>query len=292
MNDVTQRFGFVAILGRPNVGKSTLLNRLLGKKISITSRKPQTTRQRILGVKTMDNVQIAYVDTPGLHVHEKFAEHRYLNRAARSILGEVDLILFVIDAKRWHEEDNWILEQLKGVGLPVVLAVNKIDQIKPRAKLLPFIEKVGALFDFTAIVPISAEKGDQLDVLEKTIVSHLPEGSPGFPPDQWTDCNDRFMATEILREKLFRQLGEELPYSVEVTIDAFEETDTLIKIAAIIWVKKDSQKAIVIGKAGGHLKEIATRARMDMERYFEKKVFLKPWVKVGQPKITSSNPEL
>ena len=285
MTKISERFGFVAIVGRPNVGKSTLLNRLLGKKISITSRKPQTTRHRVLGIKTLDDVQIAYVDTPGLHLHEKFAEHRHLNRAARAILQEVDVIFFVVDVKAWEPEDHWILEQLKGVGLPVILVINKIDRLKDRALLLPFLEEVSGHFAFNAIVPISAKRGDQVYALEETLLQCVPEGAHGFPPDQWTDKNDRFMASEILREKLFRWLGEELPYAVHVTIDAFEEDDQLIKVAAIIWVEKASQKAIVIGKHGQRLKAIATRARQSMETYFEKKVFLKSWVKIGTPKI-------
>lgn len=282
---INERFGFVAIIGRPNVGKSTLLNRLLGKKISITSRKPQTTRHRILGIKTTGNTQIAYVDTPGLHIHEKFTAHRYLNRAARAILQEVDMILLVVDVKGWEKEDDWILEQLKGVGLPVILAINKIDRLSDPKTLLPFLEDAAQRFDFKTMVPISAKNGNQVAELEQELVRCLPEGMHGFPPDQWTDRNDRFMASEILREKLFRLLGEEVPYAIHVTLDAFEEDETLIKIAAIIWVEKDSQKAIVIGKKGARLKEIATKARQDMERYFEKKVFLQSWVKVGIPKM-------
>ncbi|MCB1827826.1 MAG: GTPase Era [Coxiellaceae bacterium] len=281
---MSEQFGFVAIIGRPNVGKSTLLNRILGKKISITSKKPQTTRNRILGIKTVENTQVAYVDTPGLHANEKFAAHRHLNRAARAILQEVDLIMFLVDVKGWEDEDDWILEQLKSVGAPVILVVNKIDRLNNPKALLPFMEDAAKRFDFKTIVPISAKKGDQVFVLEEEIIANLPEGLHGYPPDQWTDRNDRFMAAEILREKLFRMLGEELPYAIHVTIDAFEEDTNLIKIAAIIWVQKDSQKAIVIGKGGSHLKDIATKARLDMERYFEKKVFLKPWVKVGTPK--------
>lgn len=279
-----ERFGFVAIVGRPNVGKSTLLNRLLGKKISITSKKPQTTRNRILGIKTVEDTQVVYVDTPGLHSHEKFAAHRHLNRAARAVLQEVDLILFLVDVKAWEADDNWILEQLKGVGVPVILVVNKIDRLSDHKALLPFLEDASVRFDFKTIVPISAKNGDQVVTLEEEIVACLPEGMHGYPPDQWTDRNDRFMASEILREKLFRLLGEELPYAIHVTIDAFEEEEDIIRIAALIWVEKGSQKAIVIGKKGDRLKEIATKARQDMERYFEKKVFLKPWVKVGTPK--------
>lgn len=285
MSNPNEQFGFIAIVGRPNVGKSTLLNRLLGKKISITSKKPQTTRHRILGIKTVDDIQIAYVDTPGLHAHEKFAAHRHLNRAARAILQEVDAILFVVDVKVWEPEDDWILEQLKGVGIPVVLAINKIDRIKDRSRLLPFLENAAKRFDFKTIVPISAKNGDQVFVLEEELIQCLPEGMHGYPPDQWTDRNDRFMATEILREKCFRMLGEEIPYAIHVTLDAFEEENSIIKMSATIWVQKDSQKAIVIGKGGARLKEIASKARRDMETYFEKKVFIKTWVKVGKPKM-------
>lgn len=277
-----ERFGFVAIIGRPNVGKSTLLNRLLGRKISITSRKPQTTRHQILGIKTIDDIQIAYVDTPGLHTDSKFAAHRHLNRVARSIFQEVDLILFMVDVKAWQVEDDWIVEQLKEVGLPVILAVNKIDHLEDPTALLPFLEAAAKRFPFETMVPISAKHGRQVPLLEEQVVRCLPEGVHGFPPDQWTDRNDRFMASEILREKLFRLLGEELPYAIHVTIDAFEEEDHLIKVAAIIWVQKESQKAIVIGKQGSRLKDIATKARQDMETYFGKKIFLKPWVKVGK----------
>jgi GTPase len=284
MTSSVDRFGFVAIIGRPNVGKSTLLNYFLGKKISITSRKPQTTRHRILGIKTVDDVQIAYVDTPGLHSDDRFSHHRHLNRAAQSVFHDVDMVLFVVDVKAWEKEDDWILEQLKVLPIPVILAVNKIDRMGDQAALLPYMDAVRQRFDFHTIVPISAKKGDQMLVLEQEIVACLPEGQHGFSPDQWTDRSDRFMASEILREKLMRMLGEELPYAITVTIAAFEEQDNLIKISATIWVEKDSQKAIVIGKKGAHLKEMATRARQSLETYFSKKVFLETWVKVGVPK--------
>lgn len=281
MTTTNERFGFVAIIGRPNVGKSTLLNHLLAKKISITSRKPQTTRHRILGIKTKGATQIAYVDTPGLH--RRSAAHCYLNRVAQAVLREVDVILFVVDLTRWTAEEDWILAQLKTSSLPVVLVINKIDRLADRKKLLPYLESVSKRFHFKTIVPISAKQGEQVGVLEQELIHYLPAGSPGFSPDQWTDHSDRFMASEILREKLFRLLGQELPYAVQITIDLFEEEASIIKIAAIIWVAKASQKAIVIGQKGDRLKKIATQARCDMEHYFEKKVFLKSWVKMGVP---------
>jgi len=280
MTDNSQRFGFVAIVGRPNVGKSTLLNRILGKKISITSKKPQTTRHRILGIKTTGDIQVVYVDTPGLHTQEKRAMNRYLNRAARTSMQDVNVILFVVDVMTWEPDDDWILKQLKLAGAPVILAVNKIDKLSDRRTLLPYLEAAAKRFDFYSVIPLSAKKGDQMLELEQQLISCLPQAIHYFEPDQFTDRSDRFMATEILREKLTRMLGEELPYAITVTIDAFEEDERLIKIAAIIWVEKETQKAIVIGKHGACLKAISTKARIDMETYFEKKVFLQTWVKV------------
>jgi len=272
-------FGFVAIVGRPNVGKSTLLNCILGKKVSITSKKPQTTRHRLIGIKTMGDIQVAYVDTPGLHAQEKKALNRYLNRAARNSLQGVNLVVFVVDVTTWTSNDDWVLQQLKHVDAPVILALNKIDQFPDRQKLLPYIEAISKRFDFHSVIPLSAKKGDQVAALEQEIAKCLPEDTHYFDPDQWTDRSDRFIAAEILREKLTRMLGEEVPYSITVTIDAFEEKEDIIKISAIIWVEKETQKAIVIGKHGERLKEIASKARLAMETYFETKVFLKCWVK-------------
>lgn len=280
MKNNSQHFGFVAIVGRPNVGKSTLLNHILGKKLSITSKKPQTTRHRILGIKTTGDVQVVYVDTPGLHTQEKQAMNRYLNRAARTSMQDVNVIVFVVDVTTWAPDDDWILEQLKATGAPVILAVNKIDKLSNRSELLPYLEAASKKFDFHSIIPLSAKNGDQVPELEQQTIDCLPEDAHYFDPDQFTDRSDRFIATEILREKLTRMLGEELPYAITVTLDAFEEEEGLIKIAAIIWVEKDSQKAIVIGKGGERIKDISTKARIDMEVYFEKRVFLKTWVKV------------
>lgn len=274
------KFGYIALIGRPNVGKSTLLNSFLGKKLSITSKKPQTTRHRIMGIKTMDDYQMVFLDTPGLHLGEKKALNRYMNRAALNTLSEVDVILFLVSGTSWTEEDRWALEQLKDVNAPVILVINKIDLVKDRSELLPFIEARKEEFDYKDIVPISALQGDQIETLQHCIIQDLNEEMHYYDPDQMTDRSDRFVATEIVREKLTRFLGQELPYNVTVTIDAFEEDKKIIKIAAMIWVEKDGQKAIVIGKNGEKLKKISTQARHDMEAYFEKKVFLQTWVKV------------
>ncbi len=276
----TSRCGTVAIIGQPNVGKSTLLNRLLGQKISITSRKPQTTRYQIFGIKTEKNTQIVYVDTPGLHSEEHGAMSHYLNRAARLALQSVDVIIFMMEADRWERDDQWVMEQLKDIGVPVFLAINKIDELKDRGRLLPFIETIAGKFSFRDIIPISAKTGEQVDVLEKEIIPCLPEAPFQFPADQITNGNDEFMAAEIIREKSVRQLGQEIPYALAVTIVLFERGDSIIRISAVIWVEKDSQKGIVIGKGGERLKKIGTQARLAMEKWFKQKVFLQLWVKV------------
>lgn len=274
------RSGYVALIGRPNVGKSTLMNHVLGQKLSITSRKPQTTRHRILGIKTTDSAQIVYVDTPGIHQGGKQALHRYLNRAALSIVQDVNVIVFLVEALKWDDEDQLALSHCEKSGHPVILAVNKVDQVKEKDKLLPFMQKVAARYPFTAVVPISAKQGTQLDELERCIAANLPESEPLFPEDQVTDRSVRFLATEIIREKLVRLLGDELPYATSVEIEKFDEDATLVKIYAIIWVERDNQKAIVIGKGGAKLKRIGEEARVDLENLLEKKVYLKTWVKV------------
>lgn len=279
MNEST-RFGYVALIGRPNVGKSTLMNCLLGRKISITSRKPQTTRHRILGVKTVDDIQIAYLDTPGLHTEAKRAMNRYMNRAAKMVLHEVDVVIFMVEAGRWLAGDDWVLKHLKEIKVPIILVINKIDKVKDRRQLLPFIEQAAERFTFRNIVPISAKNGDQVPLLEKQIIADLPKEMHLYPPDQITDRGDRFVSAEVIREKLMRLLGQEIPYSLTVTIDALEESKDIVKISAIIWVEKSGQKNIVIGKSGERLKEVGTKARLDLERYFDKKVFVQLWVKV------------
>ncbi len=275
-----ERTGYIAIIGRPNVGKSTLLNHILGEKISITSRKPQTTRHRILGVKTMGEFQFIYVDTPGLHDHEGRALNRYMNRTALSAIHDVDVIVFVVDALRWTEGDDWILTRLSQSKAPIILAVNKIDKLSDRSQLLPYLEASAKRHDFFKIIPISAKNGDQLIELQKSAGECLPQHPHLFPPDQLTDRSDRFIAAENIREKLMRVLGQELPYSLSVTIDAFEEEEKIVRIAATIWVEKVSQKPIIIGEEGSRLKMVGQRSRLDLEKYLDKKVFLKLWVKV------------
>lgn len=278
-----KKSGYVSIIGKPNVGKSTLMNYFLGKKLSITSSKPQTTRHRILGIKNTATAQIVFVDTPGLHIiHNTNEINRAMNRAARSALSDVDVILFVIEAMRWDAEDAAVLKQLKTLSLPVILVINKIDEIKNKAELLPFMENLAKQMDFKKVIPISAKTGLQVDELEKTIETLLPHEGDLFPPEQFTDRGDRFVAAEFVREKLMRLLGDEIPYQLAVTVDALEEDERMIKIAVTIWVAKESQKSIVIGKNGEMLKQVGMQARKDLELYFGKKVLLKSWVKVKE----------
>ncbi len=276
------RSGYVAIVGRPNVGKSTLMNRILGQKISITSSKPQTTRHRILGIKTEENYQAVYVDTPGLHLNAKKAMNRYMNRAASSSLEDVDLILFVVDALKWTEEDESVLKRLRDQSVPVVLVVNKIDYLKEKEQLLPLLQQLAEKMAFHAVLPLSALKGDNVADLEKEVLRALPESEPIYPEEYVTDRSERFLAAEIIREKLMRSMGKELPYSVAVEIEQFKDDNGLLRINALIWVERDSQKRIVIGKGGEQLKNIGKQSRIDMEKLFDAKVFLQLWVKVKE----------
>ncbi|MBN6071579.1 GTPase Era [Aggregatibacter actinomycetemcomitans] len=273
--------GFIAIVGRPNVGKSTLLNKILGQKISITSRKAQTTRHRIVGIKTEGAYQEIYVDTPGLHIEEKRAINRLMNRAASSAISDVDLVIFVVDGTHWNDDDEMVLNKLRKTKAPVVLAINKIDNIKNKDDLLPFITEISSKFNFADIVPISAEKGNNINVLEQIVRKSLRPGIHHFPEDYVTDRSQRFMASEIIREKLMRFMGEELPYSVTVEIEQFKVNERgTYEINALILVERDGQKKIVIGHKGEKLKKIGTEARLDMERLFDNKVHLELWVKV------------
>ena len=281
MTDVF-RSGYVALVGRPNVGKSTLLNRILGQKVSITSRRPQTTRHRILGIKTGAQVQAVYVDTPGLHRGGKRAMNRYMNRAATDALQDVDVVVFVVEGTRWTDEDELVLEKLRQVNCPVILAINKIDRVADKKALLPYLQQVSKHMDFTQIIPLSAKQGSQVGELEQAVESLLPESTPFYPEDQVTDRSMRFMAAELVREKLFRKLGQELPYGITVEIEQFKEEDGLFRINALIWVERDSQKAIVIGKQGALLREVGRESRIDMEESFGQKVFLELWVKVKE----------
>jgi GTP-binding protein Era len=276
------RSGYVALVGRPNVGKSTLLNRILGQKVSITSRRPQTTRHRILGIKTEGQVQAVYVDTPGLHRGGKRAMNRYMNRAASDALQDVDVVVFVVEGTRWTDEDEMVLEKVRQVPCPVILAINKIDRMADKQVLLPHLQELAKRMDFAHIIPLSAKLGSQVAELERVVESMLPESTPFYPEDQVTDRSLRFMAAELVREKLFRKLGQELPYGLTVEIEQFKEEEGLYRINALIWVERDSQKAIVIGKQGVLLREVGREARLDMEQAFGQKVFLELWVKVKE----------
>lgn len=280
MNETTTRAGRVALLGRPNVGKSTLLNALLGQKLGITSPKPQTTRHNLLGIKTLEGVQIVYVDTPGLHTGGRKALNRYMNRSAVQALEQVDVVVLLIEARRWTAEDEAALKHLEKITVPVIAAVSKIDRLKDRAELLPFMETLGRRRDFAHIVPLSARKRDNLDALEQAITELLPLAPFPFEEDELTTASQRFLAAELIREKLFRQLRDEVPYALTVEIERFEETSTLDRIHAVIWVERPGQKAIVIGEQGRTLREVGRQARLDMEALFGRKVYLQTWVKV------------
>jgi GTP-binding protein Era len=272
--------GFVALIGRPNVGKSTLMNHLLKQKISITSRKPQTTRHRILGINTTDAGQAIYMDTPGMHNSDKRALNRYLNRTAETTLLGVDVIVWLIDGLSWHEYDEVIFTKLEQANLPVILAVNKVDKVVDKEAILTFFNQAQHRFPFKHLVPISALKRTNLDQLEGLIMALLPERDLIYPEDQVTDRSERFLAAEIVREKLTRRLGDELPYELTVEIERYEEKPNITKIYAIIWVERLTQKNIVIGKDGEMLKKVGTDARVDIEKLIGQKVYLQLWVKV------------
>lgn len=274
------RCGTIAIIGRPNVGKSTLLNKILGEKLTITSSKPQTTRHQILGIKTQTHTQAIYIDTPGIHPNTQRRLSRAMVRSAINALINVDIIGFVIEAQRWTVDDDAILERLKQQETPVLLIVNKIDKIKDKTQLLPFLQSCSKKMSFLAIVPVSAQKGKNIDELEKVIADALPIAEFTYSADQLTDRSSCFLAAEFIREKLMRCLYEELPYWLTVSIEQFNEQKKIIKISAIIWTERSSQKAIIIGKNGALLKKIGTEARRDMETCFGKKVYLALWVKV------------
>ncbi|MES2624309.1 MAG: GTPase Era [Pseudomonadota bacterium] len=282
MNEETviQHCGRVALIGKPNVGKSTLLNHLVGQKVSITSRKPQTTRQRLLGIKTVGAAQIIYIDTPGYQQSYKKALNRHMNKTISSTLVDVDLVLIMIDRLRFYEEDEHLLENITKANCPVFLIINKIDELADKEQLLPFIEMAKSKFAFAEIVPVSALKEHNTDALEATIVRYLPEAAWMFPEDQLTDRNSRYLAAEFVREKITRQMGDELPYEVAVEIEEFKMIDGIYHISALILVERTGQKKMLIGDAGDRLKLIGTEARKDMENLFGCKVMLKLWVKV------------
>ena len=274
------RCGYVAIVGRPNVGKSTLLNHLLGQKISITSRKPQTTRHRVLGIKTEAGHQIIFVDTPGLHKGAEKAINRYMNRAATAAMRDVDLVVFVVDRTAWTEEDAMVLEQIRQGGLPCLLVVNKVDLLEDKSCLLPHLEFLAQQADFAAILPVSALRRHNVEELEKEILKFLPVSEHFFPEEQITDRSQRFLAAEIVREKIMRQLGEEIPYAIAVEIEEFALEDGVLHISALILVERKGQKKILVGEGGTRLRSIGSDARRDMELLFDNKVMLRLWVKV------------
>jgi GTPase len=282
MNDKTHRFGHVALVGRPNVGKSTLLNAIVGAPLSIVTPKPQTTRHRIVGIATRRDAQIVFLDTPGLHRGESGAMNRQLNRVARQTPGEADVAVHVVDARRWTEEDDEVYRVLEGIAIPRLLALNKVDMIADKSRLLPLAAELTKERSYAAVHFIAARRGDGIPRLVDDIVSRLPEGDAAYGEDEMTDRSERFLAAEFVRGELMQRLSAELPYSAAVEIERFEEEGRLARIAAVIWVEREGQKAIVIGAGGRTLKAIGTAARLAMERMFDRKVFLELFVRVRE----------
>ena len=272
--------GYVAIVGRPNVGKSTLLNSILGQKISITSRKPQTTRHNILGIYTAESVQMMFLDTPGQHLNTPRAINRYMNRAASSALSDVDVVVFVVDRLKWNEEDEMVLKRVRHSGKPCIVAINKIDRLLDADLLLPHIQELSSELDHAEFVPLSALKKNNVEHLLQQVEAKLPAGEPFFDEDQVTDRSMRFMAAEIIREKIMRQLGEEVPYASTVEIEKYQMRGNLTHIHALVLVEREGQKSILIGDKGSRLKQIGTEARKDIETLCGTKVMLELWVKV------------
>ena len=279
-NSTTKKTGMVSLIGKTNVGKSTLLNQLVEQKVSITSRKPQTTRQRLLGIKTEGSNQIIYVDTPGFHQGHKRALNKFMNKTALSSIEGVDIVLFVVDALNFSVTDEHLLSQVSTKDNQVMLVINKIDKVAKKEKLIPFVEEVTKLFPFSEVIPISALKRKNIDILEKEITKRLPVGAHLYPEDQIADSSERFLTSEIIREKCISRVGDEIPYRLSVVIDSFKEEDKLITIDGTIYIEKGSQKGIVIGEQGKRLKAIGTAARKDLERMLGNKVMLRLWVKV------------
>jgi GTP-binding protein Era len=276
------RAGFIAILGRPNVGKSTLLNRIIGKKVSITSSKPQTTRHRLLGIRTTDDCQMIFVDTPGVHLGSKRYINQVLNKTAANALAGVDVTLLMITSEGWKEEDRHALKLAQQEKNSLILLINKIDKLKDKNRLLPLIEASSQMHDFKAIIPLSASDGDNVDSLLDVLTTYLPGSPLLFPEGQMTDKGDRFIVSETIREKLFRQLHDEIPYALAVEIQQFDMTDSLLRADVIVWVEKESQKGIIIGKNGEKLRSVGSSAREELESFFGRKVFLQLWVKVRE----------
>lgn len=279
-SDDNYRCGYIAIVGRPNVGKSTLLNHVLGLKLSITSRKPQTTRHQLLGVKTTELGQMIFVDTPGIHRTDQRAINRMMNRSATAVIHDVDVVLFLVQALKWTDEDALVLEKIRQTKAPVILVVSKIDQVKDRHQLLPFLENIQKQHSFEKVIPVSALKNENLALLEEEIIQYLPLHPPMFAEDEVTDRSTRFLVAEIIREKLVRELGKELPYQTTVMVDSYKDGEKLTEIHATIFVETKGQKAIIIGSKGQRLKSIGSKARQDIEKLIERQVFLQLWVKI------------
>jgi len=280
MTKNSHRCGYIAIVGRPNVGKSTLLNHILGQKLSITSRKPQTTRHKLLGIKTTEDTQFIYVDTPGLHQGQKKAINRYMNRAVTTAIQDVDVVLFMIEKLQWLPEDEAVAQRLAEIKSPVILVINKVDTIDDKETLLPHMQKLLEQVNVQEVIPVSALNNQNLDRLEEIIRVRLPEDDFFYAEDQITDRSSRFLAAEIIREKITRQLGDELPYQMTVEIEEFTQEGKILHINALILVEREGQKRILIGDKGDRLKKIGQQAREDMQVLFDSKIMLKTWVKV------------
>jgi len=280
LTDKNTRCGYVAIVGRPNVGKSTLLNHILGQKLCITSRKPQTTRHTLLGIKTEDDMQMIFVDTPGIHTNQERAINRVMNRSAASVISDVDLVIFVVDRFEWSEADEYVAKYLGNNSTPVIVAVNKVDMVEDKEALLPHLQFLSSKVDAADLIPLSALRKTNLDELEAKIKTYIPEGMHIFPEDQITDRSERFLAAEIVREKITRQLGAEVPYQVTVEIEEFRAEKKITYISALILVERDGQKKIIIGTNGERIKKIGEQARADLESLLDCKVMLRTWVKV------------
>ena len=276
------RCGYVALIGRPNVGKSTLMNRILGQKLSIVTAKPQTTRQSVAGIKTTERGQVIYVDTPGIHLAAKRALNRYMNRIARAAFHDVDMILFLVEAGRWTKQDEHVARSLKSVSVPVILVVNKIDLLPDKSKLFGFLKEEAKSDRFSQVLMIAARSGDGVDDLEEKVLTELPFSRPFYDEDQFTNRSSRFLAGELIREQLMLRLHQEVPYSLTVEIEEFKQETGLLRIGAVIWVERDRQKQIVIGKGGAVLKQVGSQARHALQELFEQKIFLRTWVKVSR----------
>jgi len=280
LSEIIQRCGYVAIVGRPNVGKSTLLNHILGQKLSITSRKPQTTRHNLLGILTEPNLQMIFVDTPGIHTNQERAINRVMNRSAASVISDVDVVIFVVDRNQWSEADEYVAKCLSNTSVPVIVVVNKIDMIEDKETLLPHLQFLSKQVNAHDLVPLSALRKTNLEPLLERLKTLMPENPPLFAEDQITDRSERFLCSEIIREKITRQLGAEVPYQVTVEIENFRAEGKITHIDALILVERDGQKKIIIGDKGERIKRIGQEARKDMEVLFDSKVMLNLWVKV------------